>query len=81
MEFYHQNLSLLLQSGSNPIASASVLDTYNEKIRQLADIPDEVMWDMLSASEYVTSIMSTLGYGDIVPETLGGRKAIHKELF
>ena len=41
VEFYHGNLSLLLKSGANPIAAGSVLDTYNEKIRELADFKDE----------------------------------------
>ena len=35
--------------------------------------PLKVTWNMLSASEYVTSIMTTLGYGDIVPQTTEGK--------
>ena len=33
----------------------------------------QVVWDMLSASEFVTSVSSTVGYGDIVPVTFWGK--------
>ena len=33
---------------------------YRDKIWELNQIPDEVAWDMLAASEYVNSIMTTL---------------------
>ena len=66
VELYHRNLSLLLKSGANPIAAGSVLDTYNDKLRQLADIEDEVVWNMISASEFVSSVMTTLVGNSII---------------
>ena len=60
MEFHQRNLSLLLKSGAKANAAAAVLDTYKNKIWELNQIPDEVAWDMLAASEYVNSIMTTL---------------------
>ena len=60
MEFHQRNLSLLLKSGAKANAADAVLDTYRDKIWELNQIPDEVAWDMLAASEYVNSIMTTL---------------------
>ena len=60
VEFHQRNLSLLLKSGAKANAAAAVLDTYRDKIWELNQIKDEVAWDMLAASEYVNSIMTTL---------------------
>ena len=40
-----QNLSSLLINGSDPVTAASVMEAYNEKKRQLENIPEEVGWD------------------------------------
>nr|XP_040581393.1 potassium channel subfamily K member 10-like [Lepeophtheirus salmonis] len=48
---------------------------YSSKLKDLSKIENtkEISWDMLSAFVFVSSIHSTTGYGNIVPQTLGGK--------
>ena len=48
-------------STSGSTQALTQFEEYSEKLRELSQIPDEIKWDMLSSSAFVTSISSTTG--------------------
>ena len=50
-----------------------MVQKYSKMMADIKDHPDEIIWDMLNAQAFVTSIQTTTGYGDIVPLTPGGK--------
>ena len=50
-----------------------MVQKYSKVMAEIKNHPDEIIWDMLNAQAFVTSIQTTTGYGDIVPLTPGGK--------
>lgn len=60
-----------IQDHRNP--SSALFMEYAEKLKEYHTLPNEIKWDMLSASAFVNSVATTTGYGDIVPVTFNGK--------
>lgn len=65
------NLSRLLRQKSED--SLDKFEEYQDRIKAYQTIPEEIQWEMLSASAFVTGVSTTTGYGDIVPSTVEGK--------
>ena len=53
--------------------SKKLFEMYVTILEEYHALPDEIEWEMLSASAFVNSVSSTTGHGHILPVTLGGK--------
>jgi len=56
-----RNLSRLLESDHAGNDVVAMLDRYTQRMTELTHFPEEIKWDMLAASAFVTSVSSTTG--------------------
>ena len=57
----------------NVETTIEMVKKYSKAMAEIKNHPEEIIWDMLNAQAFVTSIQTTTGYGDIVPLTPGGK--------
>jgi hypothetical protein len=63
----HGNLSVLLSTDNDAatlafaVSAHASLAVYTERLFELVDKEDEIVWDMLSASAFISSVSSTTG--------------------
>ena len=65
------NLTKLIRIRSKD--SKKVMAEYVSLLEEFHALPDEIPWEMLSASAFVNSVSTSTGYGDIVPVTTEGK--------
>ncbi len=61
VEECRRNISSLLTSGDDEEGSADAMASYGSKLLELTNTEEEIEWEMLSASAFVTSVSSTTG--------------------
>ena len=70
------NLSRLLRQQSED--SLNKFEEYQIKLKQYQLIPEEIVWEMLSASAFVTSVSSTTGkYSGALLKFYGSTLVLH----
>ena len=65
------NLSIAVRERSENAKKLFV--NYVETLEEYHALPDEIEWEMLSASAFVNSVSSTTGHGHILPVTSAGK--------